>query len=282
MTKAEINMETLSNEITNQERQTSANLTGLMAELPEVVETKITCSEHGEQKTQYVKFSSGGQTKPACPLCASEENRLRAERDQRERDKEKTISLFGRAGIPKRFQDRTLDGYTGKTPASAKVKAVCVKYAEKFEDRLQAGGGMVMCGGPGTGKTHLACAIANHVIKNFQRSCVFMSVLEATRSVKQTYSRDSDKTEQQAIFDLCSPDLLILDEVGVQFGSDAEKIILFEIINTRYQNMKPTILISNLTLSELEKYIGARVVDRMREGGGAILSFDWESYRGAA
>ena len=81
---------------------------------------------------------------------------------------------------------------------------------------------------------------------------------------------------------LCSPDLLILDEVGVQFGSDAEKLILFEIINTRYQDMKPTILISNLTLVELGKYIGERVVDRMREGGGAILSFDWDSYRGAA
>ena len=42
------------------------------------------------------------------------------------------------------------------------------------------------------------------------------------------------------------PDLLILDEVGVQFGSETEKMILFEIINGRYEQLKPTIVISNL------------------------------------
>ena len=41
------------------------------------------------------------------------------------------------------------------------------------------------------------------------------------------------------------PDLLILDEVGVQFGSETEKMILFEIINGRYEQLKPTIVISN-------------------------------------
>ena len=43
--------------------------------------------------------------------------------------------------------------------------------------------------------------------------------------------------------------------------------------------MRPTILISNLTEEELGKYIGDRIIDRMKEGQGAVIKFDWESYR---
>ncbi|EIG27035.1 hypothetical protein HMPREF1054_2009, partial [Haemophilus paraphrohaemolyticus HK411] len=50
-------------------------------------------------------------------------------------------------------------------------------------------------------------------------------------------------------------------------------------INERYEAMKPTILISNLSQQELGAYVGERIVDRMREGGGAMIAFDWESYR---
>lgn len=75
------------------------------------------------------------------------------------------------------------------------------------------------------------------------------------------------------------PDLLIIDEIGVQFGSDAEKLIMFEIINTRYERMKPTILISNQSKEELAAFIGERVIDRMNDGGGCTLAFTWDSYR---
>jgi DNA replication protein DnaC len=74
-------------------------------------------------------------------------------------------------------------------------------------------------------------------------------------------------------------DLLILDEVGVQFGTEFEKVIITDIINRRYSDMRPTIIMSNLTSDELSEYLGARVVDRMYEGGGGVLAFDWESYR---
>ena len=75
-------------------------------------------------------------------------------------------------------------------------------------------------------------------------------------------------------------ELLVLDEIGVQFGSDAEKLIMFDIINERYEAMRPTILISNLALSGLSEFVGDRIVDRMKENGGKLMVFDWESHRG--
>lgn len=75
------------------------------------------------------------------------------------------------------------------------------------------------------------------------------------------------------------PDLLILDEVGVQFGSDTEKLMLFDILNERYERRHPTILMSNLPRDEVSAYLGERVFDRLREDGGEFISFTWESHR---
>ncbi len=118
-----------------------------------------------------------------------------------------------------------------------------------------------------------------HQIAQKGRTSLFISVMAAIRRVKETYSKKSEETEQEAIDRFLQPDLLILDEVGVQFGSDTEKMILFEIINGRYENMMPTIIISNLTAQELGAFIGDRVMDRMTEGGGVVLAFDWDSKR---
>ena len=75
-------------------------------------------------------------------------------------------------------------------------------------------------------------------------------------------------------------DLLILDEVGVQFGSDTEKLILFDVLNERYEKRRPTLVLSNLSLPDVEQYLGERIFDRLREDGGEAVVFDWESHRG--
>jgi DNA replication protein DnaC len=111
------------------------------------------------------------------------------------------------------------------------------------------------------------------------RTVLFTTVMRALRRVKDTWGRDSRESQSEAIAALGFPDLLILDEVGVQFGSDAEKLLLFDILNERYERRRPTILMSNLPLDEVSAYLGERVFDRLREDGGEFISFTWESYR---
>ena len=50
-------------------------------------------------------------------------------------------------------------------------------------------------------------------------------------------------------------------------------------MNGRYEQMRPTIVLSNLVRDELSAYLGARVLDRLTEGGGVVVAFDWDSYR---
>jgi putative replication protein dnaC len=72
---------------------------------------------------------------------------------------------------------------------------------------------------------------------------------------------------------------LIIDEVGVQSGTEAESRALFDVFNERYQNLKPTILISNLNAEDFVAAVGNRIADRIKEDGGEFLFFNWESAR---
>lgn len=273
--------------IENTEREI-ASLSKPPAEIDHtIVETvDAICDKHGTFQ-QRIRKSTGGIRIPSrpteCPGCLQDKvSRLKDDqrRDDERRKQSQINRLIDCLLLPDRFKNSTLENYQPVNEDAARCLKLCKAYAAKWPDRLKQGGGLVMCGKPGTGKNHLALAIAKHVIYEHQDSAMFTTALRVARKFKSTWGKNSDTTEYEVIEAYTDPDLLIIDEVGVQFGSEAEKLILFEIINTRYEQMKPTILISNLPKDELADFIGERVIDRMSDGGGCTLAFTWDSYRG--
>lgn len=233
------------------------------------------CEIHGEYKSYKFADNFTG-----CDKCSEErwkkEDEERIIKEQKELEQWRLEKRIGRAAVPERFLSRNFENYEVTSPESEKALKSARRYAETFADNN--GASMIMHGKVGTGKTHLAVSIANDLIKQgFQP--VFTSVYKAMMKIKESYSKTSQMTEQEAIDIFIEPDLLILDEVGVQFNSETEKMYLFEIINGRYEKMKSTILITNMNIEDLEKCIGTRVLDRLREGGGRAICFDWASYR---
>ena len=116
----------------------------------------------------------------------------------------------------------------------------------------------------------------------FGASAVFTTVSKMARRVREAKSFASEETESQAIGVFVYPDLLIVDEVGLQSGTDAEARTLFDIINERYEQRKPTVFLSNLDLDGVKAALGERVFDRLREDGGEVVTFAWGSHRGRA
>lgn len=237
------------------------------------------CETHGD----FDGYTLGGG--PHCPVCAEEQiERERAAQQEatvREYRQRRADYLLGKAAIPPRFADRRLSNFVPHAAGPAKALQVAQQFADDFEECQKSGRSLIFCGGVGAGKTHLAVGICHEIIAK-DKVAVFTSVLTAIRSIKETFRKGAEQTETEAILALVQPDLLVLDEVGVQFGSDTEKMYLFEIINGRYEAMKPTILLSNLAKDALTEFIGERVIDRLREGGGRMVVFDWPSYRRVA
>jgi DNA replication protein DnaC len=237
-----------------------------------------TCDKHGP----YTAINYIGRVWSGCPLCRAEteaEEKAKKDAEEAEQRVRNWEQRLGQSGIPPRFQDRTLENFVAENEAQQKAQTFAKSYADEFNEALKTGRSALFVGKPGTGKTHLAAGIGMSLLKK-GHPVLFMTVMRAIRRVKDTWGKGREESETEAIAAMVEPHLLILDEVGVQFGSDFEKNLIFDIINERYENRLPTILMSNLPTAEVRAYLGDRVFDRMKEDGGARIVFDWESHRG--
>lgn len=243
-----------------------------------------TCKTHGGYDAVVINVISGREVTALCPKCADDKHRKEDEKkkleelNKKQLQDEKLKKNKETSGIPLRFVGCMVSNYktNGTQEVSSAINAVS-NYIRKYEENSPFGTSMILCGKVGTGKTHLACAIGNYVL-SLGKTVKYITTYQAIASIKETY-RDSGRSETDVYKEYLEPDLLILDEVGIQFGSDAEKIIIYQIINGRYASLKPMILISNLNEEGLINYIGETCVDRIKDGEGAIVPFTWCSYR---
>ncbi|KRP91045.1 ATP-binding protein [Pseudomonas lactis] len=205
---------------------------------------------------------------------------------------ERLNSAFVGSGITPRFADCTFATYRATTPAMSEALEKCQGYADDFARHYQAGRNLLLTGNVGTGKTHLACSIVRQVI-GLNAIAVITTAAEIIRVFKRSMARDSGYAEGDVIDELASFDLLVVDEVGAQAGTAYELAVLHEVIDRRYQLVRPSVLISNLPATSkqdadgrhapsLEQYIGVRALDRLRENGALLAGFTWASARGRA
>lgn len=236
------------------------------------------CPTHGAYESRcFIGTSWVGC--PACSVEAIEAEQAAAIATERAAKTAAWTRKIGTAGIPERFRDRRLSTYVATSDAQRRALAFAQAYADDFDSALKTGRSALFVGRIGTGKTHLAVGIGMQIMERDNRSVLFTTVMRAVRRVKDTWTKGSKETESGAVAALVFPDFLILDEVGVQFGSDTERLILFDILNERYERRRPTLLMSNLTVGEVAEHLGERVMDRLREDNGEFIPFDWESNR---
>lgn len=254
---------------------------------PQILEYKHgQCRVHGEFTDELIESFSGDHFWQGCTRCQfdavhSTDDAIRNPALAIRRDRATNARLL-ESGVPLRFRASTLDSYRTETEGQAVALNQCLEYAVGFEDNWATGRSMMLLGSVGAGKTHLSCAVAQQVIRDFGASARYTMAIEIIRDIKMTFDKKSEQTERDVYASLLAPDLLVIDEVGVQHGSDFERQVLFEVIDSRYRQLMPTIVISNLGIAGLRKCLGDRAVDRLTDAGGPAVLFTWASARGEA
>lgn len=254
------------------------------------------CPTHGHYTSTGVRYAIGKLSKEVWTLCPDcEECRVSTER-QAEAEKSATAakakleSLLHEAAIPARFIGRTLATYRAETPEQKRALAVVSEFANNFAEHRKKGDSLILLGAPGTGKSHLAAAVLQAILP--EHCGLYTTCSGVIRAVRATWRPNSERTEAQVLQALASVPLLVIDEIGVQYGTESEQNILFDLLDRRYREMMPTILMANLRLKRekpgdqtepagLREVLGERVYDRLTEIA-KIVTFEGESYRARA
>lgn len=201
---------------------------------------------------------------------------------QKEAELKQIERLFIASNLGRRFRDRTFESF--EREANPKAYDIALDYAQNFETYKRRGQGLVFIGEFGTGKTHLAAAIANYLIQR-KVPVVFGTLAGLLREVKKTYDEDSIVSTEQIENRLKKVDLLIIDDLGKEKVTDWVLEKFYEIVNFRYENYMPFVITTNLTLKEIKQkfdnqhgYIGGAITSRLIEMC-RVVKTEGEDYR---
>jgi DNA replication protein DnaC len=143
------------------------------------------------------------------------------------------------------------------TPQDAHSLQAAREMAENFARNPQ--GWLLLEGGYGCGKTHIAAAIANFAVA-MGRPTLFITVPDLLDTLRFAFS-DPETTFEARFEEVRNADLLVLDDFGTQNATGWAQEKLFQIMNYRYINKLPTVITTNLMLDEIESRIRSRLQD---------------------
>jgi DNA replication protein DnaC len=190
-------------------------------------------------------------------------------------------ALIAAARIPKRYEHCELSNFTTDFPGADRSIALSQISASRFVEEFnpREGKGLLLVGGIGTGKTHLAVGILKELIAARGVGCLFCDYRELLKQIQNSYNDSVQATELQVLRPVFDAEVLLLDELGAVKPSEWVWDTVSLILNTRYNDNRTTIITTNFpdepaagvtrSLSPArsaarEETLGDRIGERMR------------------
>ena len=152
------------------------------------------------------------------------------------------------------FQPR---GLIGLSPRQADSLELAFNHTRQFAQSLK--GWLLLQGGFGCGKTHLAAAIANFAV-GLGVPTLFITVPDLLDTLRFAYD-DPEATFEGRFDEIRQAPLLVMDDFGTQNATNWAQEKLFQILNYRYINRLPLVITTNLPLDDIEPRIRSRLMD---------------------
>jgi DNA replication protein DnaC len=162
----------------------------------------------------------------------------------------------------KLLQMSNLEPFRNKTFANfdRSVPGVQRAYARALEFARHPRGWLVLIGGYGCGKTHLAAAIANEVLEvNYE--VLFTVVPDLLDHLRSTFGPTSEIAYDERFEQIRSAKLLILDDLGTENATPWAREKLYQIINHRYNYALPTVITTNREPKDIDPRVLSRLED---------------------
>lgn len=141
----------------------------------------------------------------------------------------------------------------------SKVLEKSMNFSDGFE---KSGENLLIQGNAGTGKTFLASCIANRALER-GKSVYYQSAFKLFEMFENSKFHHSEEDNSEILKYVYDVDLLIIDDIGTEFITQYTAAIFFDILSSRINMGKSTIITTNLGLEEIDKIYSTRVASRL-------------------
>lgn len=170
-----------------------------------------------------------------------------------------------------RSESMTFQGYR-VTNETREMYAATLRFSKNPD------GWLCISGRRGIGKTHLCAALFNEL--NKKTGVIFVTGIDLMSSLKETFGNDEGDTTSEVMTRYKETPVLIIDDIGREKSGDWSRSVWFELLDYRYRNGMPTVLISNYDLGEEQDFMDAAITDRIAHVGfSKLIKVKAESYR---
>ncbi len=145
------------------------------------------------------------------------------------------------------------------------------RRAQAYADEAQ--GWIVFSGPVGCGKTHLAAAIANQRLEQCGELAIFLTAPDLLDALRGALDQRGDNSFDDYFYRIRTAPLLVLDDLGVENPTNWAKEKLFQLLNHRHADSRPTVITTNTDISELDPRIGSRMAQ------GTVVNINAPDYR---
>ncbi len=173
------------------------------------------------------------------------------------------------SGAPERHKQKIRDRHAAEGPWGDEYR--------RLKPVALAGKMIVLLGKRGTGKTQMAVDLLADICATGEM-VKYLKVMDLFREIRSCYRKDGP-SEVETVDRMCKTGGLVIDEAHERSDSDWENRTLTNIIDRRYDDLKTTILVSNMTRETFGEAMGPSFKSRMQECGNIIVC-DWPSFRG--
>lgn len=173
------------------------------------------------------------------------------------------VSRLRKAGLNIDAMNKTFKNYDPVSAEAKNMKEVAGGYAIKFKELKKENteyNSLALLGQAGSGKTHLLISVMNVLMKN-DTDIQYISYPEEMQILKQNVLNEQVINSKMNKFKKC--DLLVIDDLFKNGYTASDLRLLFEIINSRYINLKSIAISSELTILDIQK-IDAALAGRIK------------------
>jgi DNA replication protein DnaC len=208
---------------------------------------------------------------PCTPECEKKNEQREWELTRRDA---RVAALRERSGLSKRMRGYTLSNFRPTiSNAAGRARVKVDGYLESWDENREAGRGLYFCGGVGTGKTHLAVAVMNELMRKKRVPSLFVTVPELLDNLRETYNKPGRNLDEW-MDAVQNAEFLVLDDLGSERPTEWVKERIFVIVNHRYRDALPTVFTSNIGPKDLAEQLGERTASRI------IAMCDWIALEG--